>query len=78
MRLSPTSGRREGRRVKLALTDPDSNELVPASAHRFAGDFMLTSQGDKEQIFVQRKGRLGSHLTVLRLSQSVDDTRPGA
>jgi hypothetical protein len=35
---------------------------------------MLTSQGDKEQIFVRRGGRLGRRLSVLRLSQSVDDT----
>ena len=68
------AGKSEGTVVKLALTDPDSNEIVPASGPRFAGDFMLTSQGDKEQIFVLRKGRLGSHLAVLRLSQSVDDT----
>ena len=67
-------GKGEGTVVHLALTDPDSNEIVPASGPRFAGDFMLTSQGDKEQIFVQRKGRLGSHLAVLKLSQSVDDT----
>ena len=58
----------------LALTDPDSNEVVPDSAARFAGDFMLTSQGDKEQIFVQRPGRHRSGLAVLRLSQPVDDT----
>jgi hypothetical protein len=68
------AGKGEGTVVHLALTDPDSNEIVPASGPRFAGDFMLTSQGDKEQIFVQRKGRLGSHLAVLKLSQSVDDT----
>ncbi len=67
-------GRHAGRTRKLALTDPDSNEIVPASGPRFAGDFMLTSQGDKEQIFVLRRGKLGSHLAVLRLSQSVDDT----
>jgi len=67
-------GKGEGKVVHLALTDPDSNEIVPASGPRFAGDFMLTSQGDKEQIFVLRKGRLGSHLAVLKLSQSVDDT----
>ncbi|HXB46339.1 MAG TPA: hypothetical protein VNW50_01150 [Streptosporangiaceae bacterium] len=67
-------GSSEGKRVQLALTDPDSNELVPASARRFAGDFMETSQGDQQQIFVQPKGRLGSHLTVLTLSRSVDDT----
>ena len=41
-----------GRPVKLGLTDPDSNEIVPALAPRFPGDFMLTSQGDKEQIYV--------------------------
>ena len=60
--------------VRLALTDPDSNEIVPNSGSRFAGDFMLTSQGDKEQIFVRRSGRPGRRLSVLRLSQSVDDT----
>ncbi len=46
--------------VKLALTDPDSNEVVPWSAPRFAGDFMLTSQGDKEQIYVQQAGAAGA------------------
>ena len=61
-------------RVRLALTDPDSNEVVPASAARFAGDFMLTSQGDKEQIFVRHPARRHPALSVLRLSQSVDDT----
>ena len=63
-----------GGQVRLALTDPDSNEVVPASAARFAGDFMLTSQGDKEQIFVQHPARRRPALPVLRLTQSVDDT----
>lgn len=62
-----------GKPVRLALTDPDSNEVVPGFGPRFAGDFMLTSQGDKEQIFVQ-PGRHGIHLSVLRLANSVDDT----
>jgi len=35
--------------VNLALTDPDSNEVVPLYARRFAGDFMLTSQGDESK-----------------------------
>jgi hypothetical protein len=60
--------------VRLALTDPDSNEIVPNPGPRFAGDFMVTSQGDKEQIFVKRSGRPGRRLSVLRLSQAVDDT----
>ena len=43
-------------------------------AARFAGDFMLTSQGDKEQIYVHGPGTWYQHLSVLALSQSVDDT----
>jgi len=62
-----------GKSVKLALTDPDSNFAVPWGAPRFAGDFELTSQGDKEQIYAQpQDGALRLH--VLSLSQSVDDT----
>jgi hypothetical protein len=68
------SGPDHGQAVKLGLTDPDSNEVVPRSGPRFAGDFMLTSQGDKEQIFTGPRGGLGKRLAVLRLSQSVDDT----
>jgi hypothetical protein len=62
----------QGTVVRLGLTDPDSNEVVPPYAARFRGDFMLTSQGDKEQIFLRRTFRPG--LSLLRLSQSVDDT----
>jgi len=65
------TGAGHGTVVRLALTDPDSNEIVPPQGPRFGGDFMLTSQGDKEQIFVRPGGR---RLAVLRLSQSVDDT----
>ena len=68
---SPGGG---GPSVRLALTDPDSNEIVPLSGPRFAGDFMLTSQGDQEQIYVQHAGTRRQRLLVLRLSQSVDDT----
>jgi hypothetical protein len=63
-----------GSSVSLALTDPDSNEDVPFYARRFAGDFMLTSQGDKEQIFVRDAGTRHQRLSVLNLSDSVDDT----
>jgi hypothetical protein len=67
-------GSGQGSSVKLGLTDPDSNEVVPLLAPRFRGDFMLTSQGDQEQIFTSPAGGLGQHLSVLRLSRSVDDT----
>ena len=63
-----------GQSVSLALTDPDSNEDVPYYARRFAGDFMLTSQGDMQQIFVHDAGTPRQRLSVLNLSDSVDDT----
>jgi hypothetical protein len=63
-----------GQTVNLALTDPDSNEVVPDYADRFAGDFMLTSQGDQEQVFVQNAGSPWQRLSVLSLTSSVDDT----
>jgi hypothetical protein len=64
-----------GQSVALALTDPDSNEVVPSGA-RFGGDFLLTSQGDEQQIYLSsRRSAAGSpDLRVLDLSQSVDDT----
>jgi len=63
-----------GKTTQLALTDPDSNEVVPFDASRFAGDFMLTSQGDQEQIYVGNAGSPHQRLSVVSLSQSVDDT----
>jgi hypothetical protein len=56
----------------LALTDPDSNAVVPASAPRFGGQFELTSQGDLLQIFAADTS--GKRLSELKLSQSVDDS----
>ena len=56
----------------LALTDPDSNTVVPSVSPRFAGQFMLDSQGDQQLIFAQSLAV--PNLTVLNISQSVDDT----
>ena len=58
---------------KLALTDPDSSATVPAFATRFAGDYVLDSQGDREQIFAHNPGAPHPSLSVLKLSASVDD-----
>jgi hypothetical protein len=66
-------GPQHGQKVGLTLTDPDSSEVVPSGAPRFAHDFMLTSQGDQQQIFVDR-GNPSKSLSVLSLSQAVDDT----
>ena len=65
---------RAGLSTTLALTDPDSNEVVPRSSVRFGGDFMLDSQGDLLQIYVRHAARPGQSLSVLQLSQSIDDT----
>jgi hypothetical protein len=67
------NGTGAGKLVRLALTDPDSNEVVPWQSPRFGGDFMLDSQGDQELIFDHPDGwRPG--LTVLRLPRSVNDS----
>jgi hypothetical protein len=69
------AGSMQGKKVKLGLTDPDSNAVVPSFAPRFGGQFELTSQADKEQIFAkQGKTAASLNLHVLTLSQSVDDT----
>lgn len=60
--------------VDLALTDPDSSTVVPDCSPRFAGEFDLDSQGDQQEIYVSRLGTDQQQLTVLNLSQSVDDT----
>jgi hypothetical protein len=59
-----------GKKTTLALTDPDSNAVVPSNSPEFAGDFALVSQGDLELIF---SGASGQNLQVLKLGQSVDD-----
>jgi hypothetical protein len=69
-----------GKKTRLALTDPDSSALVPASVFDFGGDFVLNSQGDQQLIFVSHPGTKQQSLAVLNLTQSVDDlvwaTRP--
>ena len=63
-----------GKLVHLALTDPDSSEVVPWQSPRFGGDFMLDSQGDQELIFDHPAGFWHVGLKVLHLPRSVDDS----
>jgi len=63
-----------GKLVHLALTDPDSNEVVPWVSPRFGGDFMLDSQGDRELIFDRPTDFWHVGLSVLHLTRSVDDS----
>ena len=62
-----------GSTVTLALTDPDSSEIVPPASPRFAGDFVLDSQGDQQLIFDRQWGT-HQNLSVLFLLQSIDDS----
>jgi hypothetical protein len=73
-RVATVDTPQSGKTTALALTDPDSSAVVPWAAPRFGGDFMLTSQGDLQQIYVSRAGGEDQHLSVLSLSQAVDDT----
>jgi hypothetical protein len=68
------SGSGAGKTVTLGLTDPDSSTVVPFSAPRFRGDFVLDSQGDQQQIYVAHAGTPHQSLSVLNLPQAVDDT----
>jgi hypothetical protein len=65
------NGSNAGKKVTLALTDPDSSGMVPSSSPKFAGDYMLNSQGDLELIFSDASG---TNLQVLKISNSVDDS----
>jgi hypothetical protein len=71
--VANTNQSTSGKTRQLALTDPDSSAIVPAFATRFAGDYVLDSQGDKEQIFAHNAGASNQSLSVLKLSASVDD-----
>jgi hypothetical protein len=72
--VANTNSPQHGQKVTLGLTDPDSNTVVPRSSPRFGGDFVLDSQGDQQQVYVRDAGGRSQSLSVLDLSQSVDDT----
>jgi hypothetical protein len=70
-KATAVNGTNAGKTVTLALTDPDSNMAMPSSSPKFAGDFMLNSQGDKQLIF---SGPSGQSLQVLNINNAVDDS----
>ena len=73
-RATAVNGPHSGHPVTLARTDPDSSEVVPGFEARFAGDFMVTSPGDQEQVYVSAPRTRHQHLWVLALSQPVEGT----
>ncbi|QNE36885.1 hypothetical protein [Leifsonia shinshuensis] len=66
-----------GQTVQLALTDPDSNTVVPRSSSRFGGSFLLDAQGDQQLLFLNpavRDDAAGHGIQVLSVAQPLDDT----
>jgi hypothetical protein len=68
------NGQHDGRTVRLGLTGPAANEVVPSFEPRFAGDFLLDSPGNKQQVYVNSPGTKKQRLWALNLSQAVGDT----
>jgi len=68
------TGANNGRTEKLALTDPDSSEVVPSASPRFAGDFVLDAQADKELVFTGNATGSKQSLSVLHTTTEVNDT----
>jgi hypothetical protein len=54
-----------GASVRLHVTDPDSNAVVPRRADVFGGDYMLDGQADQELIFAHGIG--SGHVSLQRL-----------
>jgi hypothetical protein len=67
------NGPHKGHYIRLGLTDPDSNEVVPSASAAFRGDFMLDSQGDQQLIFANFSW-FNTALSVLNLPASIDDS----
>jgi hypothetical protein len=65
---APARNALTGKKVTLALTDPDSNAVVPGSSSRFAGDFVLDSQADQQLVFADGLHPDGSRLQQLPLT----------
>lgn len=62
-----------GNKVTLNLSDPDSNNIVPAISSKYAGDVVLDSQGDSELIFIQNPGASSQKQTLLSLGTQIND-----
>jgi hypothetical protein len=70
-----------GKPVTLALTDPDSNAVVPAGVSPYGGQFVLASQADQQLVFA--KSITGhtfgpANLTQLPLSHASGTTTTAA
>ncbi|MGI0131789.1 MAG: hypothetical protein ACREDK_01640 [Thermoplasmata archaeon] len=60
----------------LALTDPDTNYVMPRSSPRFAGDLATISQGDGAIVFASNGGGHATHLAVLNVTDNASGNVP--
>ncbi len=61
----------------MALTDPDTNLVMPGASPRFAGDLATVSQGDGRLIFAGYTGNSHRlHLTQLNLTDNLSGNLP--
>ena len=57
----------------LNMSDPDSNNIVPAESPKYAGQVVLDNQGDKQLIFMNNIGTPQQVNTMLPISNAIDD-----
>ncbi|HEV2167046.1 MAG TPA: hypothetical protein VGS23_08775 [Thermoplasmata archaeon] len=65
-----------GTQGHLALTDPDTNYVMPPTSPRFGGDLATISQGDGRLIFASPGDRAHPHLTQLNVTDNVSGNLP--
>ena len=68
-----TPGPTAGVTAPLNMSDPDSNNLVPAESTKYAGQFVLDNQGDKQLIFTNNIGTPTQVNTSLNISNAIND-----
>lgn len=66
-------GAAAGAMVKLNLSDPDSNNVVPAASSKYAGQVVLDSQGDSRLIFIKNIGTANQANTSLPIGNQIND-----
>ena len=65
---SPATDAITGATAPLALTDPDSNTIVPSTVPRFGGQLLQGSQADSQLVFAAGAGSHAPTLTKLDLT----------
>lgn len=65
-----------GATVTLGLTDPDTNAILPKSAHRFGGRLATVSQADGQIVFASQFHVGKPRLSLLNLSDNKAGNKP--